>query len=218
MPYGTRTAAEINNTQTTVGTSAAPDLEKKVTLHHRCCSSRQTVRIAISLTHVAKSAENARMRYRSRVVGAENAVISSGISVKRRKNGMARSSQKVYELDKKVIEWRSRMGMVHEIYEMRILVGAEMTTRMPKLTDTPKRMNCYKVTPFKSWTLRNKVCAIPTGAAPTAVDNTILLPRHIVNAFHSPRERLRSYTPHPTRRLSAITPNPPTMSAALNRA
>ena len=107
--------------------------------------------------------------------------------------------------------------MVHEIYEMRILVGAEMTTHMPKLTDTPKRMNWYKVTPFKSWTLR-KVCAIPTSAAPTAVDNTILLPRHTVNAFHSPRERLCSYSPHPTQKLSAITPNPPTMNAALNRA
>jgi hypothetical protein len=62
------------------------------------------------------------------------------------------------------------MGMVHEIYEMRILVRAEMTTHMPKLTDTPKRMNWYKVTPFKSWTLRKKVCAIPTSAAPTAVE------------------------------------------------
>jgi hypothetical protein len=176
------------------------------------------VHIAISLTHVAKSAKNARMRYRSRVVGADSAVISSGISVKRRKNGMAQSSQKVYQSDKKVIEWRNRMGMVHEIYEMRILVGAEMTAHMPKLTDTPERMNWYKVTPFKSWTLRNKVCAIPTSAAPTAVDNTILLPGHTVNASHSPRERLRSYTPHPAQRLSAITPNPPTMSTALNRA
>ena len=109
------------------------------------------------------------------------------------------------------------MGMVHEIYEMRILVRAEMTTHMPKLMDAPKRMNWYKVTPFKSWTLR-KVCAIPTSAAPTAVDNTILLPRHTVNAFHSPRERLCSYSPHPTQRLSVITPNPPTMNAALNRA
>jgi len=132
IPYGTRTAAEISNTRTAVGILAAPDPEMKVTLHHRCYSLRQTVRIAISLTHVAKSAENARMRYRSRVLGADNAVISSGISVK------------------------SRMGMVHEMHEMRILVGAEMTTHMPKLTDTPRRMN-YKVTPFKSWTLRNKV-------------------------------------------------------------
>ena len=129
---------------------------------------------------------------------------------------MARSSQKVYELDNKVIEWRSRTGMM--VHEKRILVSAEMTTRMPKLTDTPKRMNWYEVTPFKSWTLRNKACAIPTSVAPTAVDNTILLPRHTVNASHSSRERLRSYTPHPTMRLSAITPNPPTMSAALNRA
>jgi hypothetical protein len=147
IPYGTRTAAEISNTRTTVGTSAAPDPEKKVTLHNRCCSSRQTVRIAISLTHVAKSAENARMQYRSRVLDADNAEKSRGISVKRRKNGMAPSSQKVYQLDKKAIEWRSRMDMVHE---MRILVGAKMTTRVPKLTDTPKRMNWYKVTPLKS--------------------------------------------------------------------
>jgi hypothetical protein len=78
IPYGTRTATEISNTRTTVGTAEVPDPEKKVTLHHRWCSSRQTVRIAISLTHVAKSAENTRMRYRSRVVGADNAVIAVG--------------------------------------------------------------------------------------------------------------------------------------------
>jgi len=136
MSYGTRTAAGISNKWTTVGTSAAPDPEKNVTLHHRCSSSRKTVLIAISLTHVANSAENPRMRYRSHVVGADNVVRSGGISVNRRKNGMAWSSQKVYELDTRHIEWRNRMGMDHE---MRILGGAEITTRTPELTDAPKR-------------------------------------------------------------------------------
>ncbi len=95
IPYGTRAAAGMSNTRTRIGDSAAPEPEKKVTLHHGCCSSRQTVLTAMSLTHVANSEEKARMRYRSRAVGADNAVSTGGTSVKRRKNGMARSSQKV---------------------------------------------------------------------------------------------------------------------------
>ena len=94
-PYGTRTVAGMGNMRTRIGDSAAPEPEKKVTLYHGCCSSRQTVLTAVSLTHVAKREENARMRYWSRAVGADNAVSTSGTSVTRRKIGMARSSQKV---------------------------------------------------------------------------------------------------------------------------
>src|SRR6267142_2563323 len=143
-PYGTRTAAGMSNTRTKIGVSAALEPEKKVTLHHGCCSSRQTVLMAMSLTHAAKSAEKVRIRYRSRVVGADNAVSSGGTSVKRRKNGMARSSQNVYELDRKAIGWRSRTGVVHE---MRTLGGAEMSTCTPEPTDMPKRINWCRLTP-----------------------------------------------------------------------
>jgi len=52
--YGTRTVAGMGNVRTRIGDSAAPEPEKKVTLHHGCCSSRQTVLTAMSLTHVAK--------------------------------------------------------------------------------------------------------------------------------------------------------------------
>jgi len=81
--------------RTRIGDSAAPEPEKKVMLHHGCCSSQQTVLTAMSLTHVAKREESARMRYWSRAVGADNVVSTGGTSVKRRKIGMARSSQKV---------------------------------------------------------------------------------------------------------------------------
>jgi len=137
IPYGNKAAAGISNTRTRTGGSAAPEPEKKVTLHHGCCSSRQTVLIATSLTHPTKSVAKVRMRYRRRAVGADKAVSSGDTSVKGRKNGTTRSSQKTYELDRKEIEWRRRIGVVQE---MRSLGGAEMRTRTDELTDAPKRM------------------------------------------------------------------------------
>ncbi len=108
------------------------------------------------------------------------------------------------------------MGADHEI---RSLGGAEQRTRTPEPTDAPKRMDWLRVTPFDCWKLRNTMWATIASAAPTAADVIIFLPRDPVQASHSPRERLCSYTPHPTtRRLSAITPNPPTVRARLNRA
>jgi hypothetical protein len=58
------------------------------------------------------------------------------MGVKGRKNGTTRSSQKTYELERKKIQWRRRIGVVQE---MRSLGGAEMRTRTPELTDAPKR-------------------------------------------------------------------------------
>ena len=88
IPYGTRTATRMSNMRTRIGDPAAPEPEKKVTLHHGCCSL-QTVLTAMSLAHVAKREGNARMRYRSCAVGEDNAVSAGGTSVKRRKIGMA---------------------------------------------------------------------------------------------------------------------------------
>ena len=64
---------QISNTQIRTGGSAAPDPERSVTLHHRCCSSQQTVLIATSLMHPAKNGAKVRMRERKRAVDAENA-------------------------------------------------------------------------------------------------------------------------------------------------
>ena len=64
---------QISNTRIRTGDSAAPDPERTVTLHHRCCSSRQTVLIATSLMHPVKSGAKVRMREWKRAVGAENA-------------------------------------------------------------------------------------------------------------------------------------------------
>src|SRR6266566_5107154 len=63
---------QISNTQIRTGGSVAADSVRTVTLHHRCCSSRQTVLIATSLMHPAKSGATVRMREWKRAVGAEN--------------------------------------------------------------------------------------------------------------------------------------------------
>ncbi len=52
---------------------------------------------------------------------------SRDASVKRIKNGTTWSSQKTYELEKKEIEWRRRIGVVHEMRSL------EMRTHTPEL-------------------------------------------------------------------------------------
>jgi len=78
IPYGTRTTTGMGNTRTRIGDSVAPEPEKKVTLHHWCCPSRQTVLTGRSLTNVAKRQEKARMGYRSHAVRADNAIRTGG--------------------------------------------------------------------------------------------------------------------------------------------
>ena len=75
----------------------------------------------------------------------KNAVSTSRTNVKRRKIGLARSSQKVKELDRKGIESRS-MGADHEIQSFG---GAELRMRTPEQTNAQKRINRLRVPPFE---------------------------------------------------------------------
>jgi hypothetical protein len=59
---------------------------------------------------------------------------------------LARSSQKVTELDGRGIESRSRMGADHGIGSFG---GAELRTRTPEPTNAPKRINRLRVPPFE---------------------------------------------------------------------
>jgi len=88
IPYGTRITAGMGNMHTRIGDLAASEPEKKVALHQGCCSLRQTVLTAMSLTHVAKRQEKGRMQDQSHAVGADNAVSTGGTSVKRRNDGI----------------------------------------------------------------------------------------------------------------------------------
>jgi len=88
IPNGTRITTGMGNIHTRIGDLAASKPEKKVTLYQGCCSSRQTVLTAMSLTDVARRQERGRMRYWSRAVGADNAVSTGGTSVKRRNDGI----------------------------------------------------------------------------------------------------------------------------------
>jgi hypothetical protein len=90
----------------------------------------------MSLTQTAKSTEKAMIRERRRAVGAESAVRSGGTSVKGRKNGTARSSQKVYEFEKNASEWNRRTGAAQET---RSLGGTEKRIHTPDVMDDPKR-------------------------------------------------------------------------------
>jgi len=77
-------------------------------------------------------------------------------------------------------------------YEIQSLGVAELRTRMPEQTDTPKRISWLRVTPFNSWKLQNTMCATVASAAPMAADDIIILPRDAVQVSHSPREWLRT--------------------------
>jgi len=54
IPYGTRITAGMGNMHIRICDLAASEPEKQVTLHQGCCSLRQTVLTAMSLTHVQK--------------------------------------------------------------------------------------------------------------------------------------------------------------------